>query len=180
MTTRQYAAGTRVPVERSKGEIQRYLIAMGALQRRMDEDDEAHWAAVSFMRAGVQYRIVLPLADPQDERFWLVRVNASSTEKRRTQQQAEAAWREDTMARWRALAAYIHAQLIAAQAHITTVERVLQPYAVVPGTGGQTVQEWIELQLPGAYQGAPLPPLLDAPQGVTQGVTHPRTVQAPG
>ncbi len=159
MTTtskRPYAASTSVGIGRSKEEIQVELVRMNASKRLFYDDDEAHRAVVSFERAGVQYRITLPLADPDADRF-------QRTPARRFQRdpkQVREAWVQDCMERWRALAAYVKALRVAAEAGITTVERVLMPFAVGPQSGGRTVTEWIEAQLPSAYRQGMLPPLL--------------------
>jgi hypothetical protein len=160
MTTsqkRQYASGTYVGIGRSKDEIQAELVRMGASKRLFYDDDEAHHAVVSFERAGVRYRITLSLRDPATEVFRYTparRFLRDAVEQR-------AAWLQDCNERWRALAAYIKALRDSAEAGITTVETVLQPFAVVPASGGRTVQEWVGEQLPQAYaRGEEMPPLL--------------------
>lgn len=166
---RQYASGTTVGIGRSKDEIQAELVRMGALKRLIHEDDEAHRAVVAFERLGIQYRITLPLPDPTLRDFWYTPARSY----RRDGEQAREAWVQACMERWRALAAYIKALRVAAEGHITTVERVLAPFAVVPGTNGQTVQEWVEAQLPDAYARGSVPPLLSGTDAL-------RLIEAPG
>lgn len=167
MPQKQYAAGTTVGIGQSQEEIKRELISLGATKRLIHEDDERHLAVLMFERAGVQYRITLPLLNPADRAFRYTPLRGLA----RTQAQARDAWLQDCKERWRALAAHVKALRVATEAGITTVERVLLPFAIVPDSGGRTVEEWMGEQLPQAYATGHMPPLLP---GAT-----PRLIQAP-
>lgn len=157
---RQYASGTTVGIGRTKDEVQSELVRMGAGKRLLYEDDAGHLAIVSFERGGIQYRISLPLRAFEEDAFRFT----PARKFRRDAIEQRAAWLQDCAERWRALAAYVKALRVAAEAEITTVERVLQPFAVVPGTGGRTVTEWAEERLPQAYRLGAMPPLLALPE----------------
>ncbi|HEY4760546.1 MAG TPA: hypothetical protein VIH42_08200 [Thermoguttaceae bacterium] len=153
----QYASETQVPVERSKGEIERIL-------RRYGADSFMHgWdrlkAVVGFDINGRRYRIILPMPDPASFRL-------TETGRARVQSSMEAAYEQAIRQRWRAMALWIKAVLEAAQAGIVTLEEVLQPFTVLPN--GMTAGEWLAPQIEAAYQSGRMPPLLPSGRGSSE------------
>lgn len=150
----QYASETHVPVERSKGEIERILRRYGA-ESFMHGWDRLK-AVVGFDINGRRYRIVLPMPDTQSFRL-------TETGRARVKSSMDAAYEQAIRQRWRAMALWIKAVLEAAEAGIVTLEEVLQPFTVLPN--GQTAGQWLAPQIEAAYQSGRMPPLLPAGRG---------------
>ncbi len=147
-----YASNTQVPVERSKGEIERILRRYGA-ESFMHGWDRLK-AVVGFEIDHRMYRITLPMPDPADFRL-------TETGRARTKSSMDAAYEQAIRQRWRALALWIKAVLEAAEAGIVTLEEVMQPFTILPN--GLTAGEWMRPQIEAAYQTGRMPPML--PQG---------------
>lgn len=151
---RQYASGTHVGVSRSKGEIEDELRRIGAGRRAFFDDEDELRAVVMFERQGVRYRLILPLPDPNADRYkWSpsrrVRYDAS-------RQREE--WLQECAERWRALAAYIKALRVGWEAGIIKLEEALLSAAMLGN--GQSVGEYVLPQLPQSLAANALPPLL--------------------
>lgn len=146
-----YASDTQVPVERSKGEIERILRRYGANAFMHGWNQLKAW--VAFDINGRRYRIVLPMPDPQSFRL-------TETGRARVQSSVEAAFEQAIRQRWRAMALWIKAVLEAAEAGIVTLEEVLQPFILLPN--GQTVGQWMAPQIEAAYANGRMPPMLPA------------------
>ena len=74
--TKPFASATKVPIERSKVEIDLLLQRHGATKRGIQVDDEARKAIVAFALEGRLYRMELPLPDPNDGKANRVRWRA--------------------------------------------------------------------------------------------------------
>ena len=153
-TGRQYAATTSVPAAQSKGQIEAELKRLGVTRRAFMEDDDPPQAVVVFQRGERQYRITLPLADPNDRRF----THTLTQGRRRDAQSAREAWEQDVRSRWRALAEHIKSMRVTAEAGIMAVETMLLPHVVL--SNSQTVEEWVEPQLDAAGARGQMPALL--------------------
>jgi len=129
-----FAVDTRVPVEKSRAELDRILGKYGATARAFAVDDTANRAKLGFRIAGLEYRMEIPLPArgagetprgwrgwPEDRRQeWLTR----------TQEQA-------LRARWRVLLLLVRAKLEAVSLGLTTVESEFMPHLVL--ADGRTV-----------------------------------------
>jgi hypothetical protein len=136
MTTRKFAAKTRVPVEQSKLEVERLLTRNGATSIVTGWTTEA--ARILFEAKGRRVRFeldVLPLGNKRDE--------------------------QENRRRWRALLLVIKAKFEAIASGITEFDEEFLAHIVVPGSQGETVGDWIGPQLMAAYErGLKMPPLL--------------------
>ncbi len=151
-----YAKETTVPVERSKGEIERTLQRYGASAFLYGWDRDR--AVVGFDVDGRRYRITLAM--PSRDEF-----RRTETGRTRSSQAAiEAAWEQATRQRWRALALWIKAVLEAAEAGIVSLEEALQPFTVLPN--GQTAGQWLAPQIEAAYQTGRMPAMLPGGGGI--------------
>lgn len=133
----RYAAGTDVPADRSRGEIERTLARYGA-------DSFAYgWsgttAVIGFRAHGRAIRFELPLPDRHSDEFTL-----TPTGRDRSPAQADAAWEQATRQRWRALALAVKAKLEAVETGIATFEDEFLAYTVLPS--GQTFGQWAASQ----------------------------------
>lgn len=145
-----YAQNTQVPVERSKGEIERTLRRYGASAFMYGWDKNQ--AVIGFEVDGRRYRMRLPMPDRGDFRL------TESGRERTSQAAIESAWEQATRQRWRALALWIKAVLEASEAGIVSLEEALQPFTMLPN--GQTAGEWLAPQIEAVYETGRMPALL--------------------
>lgn len=141
--TNPYAAGTTVPVERSKAELDRILAKHGATQRGIVQDDEAWRAAVMFVMKGAQYRLEVPL--PKGAEY-----------------QAIPRWEQACRERWRAVVLLVKAKLELARLGVSTVEREFMADLVLPN--GQTLHTAMQGPIADALKAGTMPRLL-LPEG---------------
>jgi hypothetical protein len=146
-----YAAGTDVPSNQSRAEIERTLKRYKA--SAFAYGWEGGTATVMFKLADRQVRFRLPLPDPDSSEF-----TRTPTGKTRSVTAAAGAYEQATRQRWRALALVIKAKLEAVEAGISTVEDEFLAAIMLPG--GSTVGEWAAPQLREVYGRAVMPALL--------------------
>ena len=147
-----YAAGTDVPVDRSKVEIERTLTRFGA--DSFGYAVRQGTAHVVFEIEGRQVRFTLPLPDRNADVFNVT----PKSNRRRAPDAAEKAWEQACRERWRALAAVIKAKLVAVEAGISTVEQEFLAWVALPD--GSTVGENIGPAIDQAYTTGRVKPLL--------------------
>jgi hypothetical protein len=157
----KYASQTQVPVERSRGEIERTLVRYGAEQFVYGWDRAG--AVIGFIvttESGQkrQVRFQLPLPDRADPEFTTYKRGYSTYE--RTAVQAEKLYEQAGRQRWRALALVVKAKLEAVEAGIATFEDEFLAYTMLPG--GETVGQWLTPQLDRVYELDKMPPMLPA------------------
>lgn len=154
----RYAAGTNVPVERSKSEIEKTLVKYGATS--FVHGWESGRAALEFEIANTRIRFLLPLPLRTD-----VDIKFSHSGKHeRTKPQMEKAWDMECRQRWRALLLIIKAKLEAVESKITTFEEEFLPHLVMPT--GETFGQWAVPQVTKALTNGKMPPLL--PSGASK------------
>jgi hypothetical protein len=152
-----FAAGTEVPVARTRAEIETALTRAGATSFVVGW--EGTKAAVMFTAHGRRVRFTLDVPVADDKRFARdgrgvlrapsARVAAAEAEERR---------------RWRALLFVIRAKLEAVASGVSLFEDEFLAQTVVPTPNGSaTVGDWLRPQIARAYEaGAAMPPLLGA------------------
>jgi hypothetical protein len=155
-----YAAGTEVPSDRSRAEIERTLKRYGAkaFAYAWEEDDARSVATIAFKLADRQIRMRLPLPCPKDREF-----TVTPTGKARSATAADTAYEQAVRQKWRALALVVKAKLEAVDAGISTVEREFLADVALPG--GTTVGEWATPQLAAVYLGGSMPALMPGGTG---------------
>lgn len=136
MTIRRYAEGTKVPISRTKTEIEKLLRKHGAGQFIFGFDDRTGTNVVGFTVMGRQYRLFV--YDDEDDR--------------------------ETRRRWRALLLILKAKLEISASGDSTIEKEFLADAVLPS--GQTVESWLGPQLKEAYETGTVPGMLALPPGV--------------
>ena len=147
----QYAAGTTVPVGRTRDEIERVLARYGATGFAFGQDQAG--AMVAFTIRDRHVRFVIPLPTPDMRGF-----THSGGGRPRTKQQADAAWQQAIKARWRALGLIVKAKLEAVDAGVVTFDEEFMAHLVIPS--GQTVGDVVLPQMQTALEGGQLPALL--------------------
>lgn len=139
-----YAVDTRVPIARTRSDIEGVLTRYGAKQYVSGWDEDQGIAMIGFTVMNEedeprQVRIKMVMPDP----------TAFSTDKK-----ARTAWRSA----WRSLLLVIKAKLEAVDSGISTVEHEFMADVVLPD--GRTIQDWVGPQLSKAYKGGKMPKLL--------------------
>jgi hypothetical protein len=138
----RYAEGTKVPISRSREEVEKLLMRYGASAFMYGNKQDR--AAVSFEMAGRQYRIEVQYP--------------AVTSFKGTPTQRQALYEVEQRRRWRGLVLIVKAKLEAASTGITTIEKEFFADEVV--TGGRTVYQWYKPQLEEIYRSGKMPPLL--------------------
>lgn len=126
----QYAAGTSVPVDRSKAEIERILARYGA--ERFGYMTDGGRASIGFQCNGRAIRMTVELPK-------LAEFERTPKGKRRTADAQLDERDREVRRRWRSLALIVKAKLEAVESGITTFESEWLPYMVT--TDGRTVAE---------------------------------------
>lgn len=138
-----YAAGTDVPSDKSRTEIEKTLARWGADSFAYMTNRES--AQVAFEYEGKRIRFTLPLPDRASREFTL-----TPTGKTRAATAAEQAYEQAVRQRWRALALVVKAKLEAVESGISTFEQEFYANVVLPG--GRTVFEATAPQIERALQ----------------------------
>jgi hypothetical protein len=154
-TQKKFAEGTTVPVERSRGEIERTLARYKATGFMYGSQGDR--AMIAFELQGRRYR--MDLLYPGLEEFSEQRPVVNQYTRKRTREEAqEEAQEKEKQRLWRGLALLVKAKLEAVSSGITTLEEELLPYTVMPS--GETVSEWLEPQLEEVYRSGQMPSML--------------------
>lgn len=147
-----YAENTSVPVEKTRGEIEKLLSKHKCLKFMAGVDHEAHRATVQFHAHNriVRFEIALPnAADPKYKRLNNSYLQRSATGVAKVVEQEERT-------RWRALLLVIRAKLEAVESCIATFEDEFLAHTVLPNS--QTVAEYIGPQVAQMYETGRMPP----------------------
>lgn len=153
-----YAAGTTVPAEKSKAEIEGTLRRYGASEFASGWDQDK--AIIGFKCQDRFVRFILPLPDRSEKRFQKTPAGRNFL----TPEGREKAWEQACRQRWRALALCIKAKLEAVASGITTFEDEFLAHIVLPD--GTTIGKWMQPQIEQAYKTQQMPrSLLALPPG---------------
>ena len=147
----RYATGTTVPIDRSRGEIERVLTRYGA-DRFAYGWDGGSWV-IGFRAHGKFLKFVVPIPDKKAEGIAL-----SPRGRRRSTGVIEQAWDDECRRRWRSLALAIKAKLEMVASGISEFNVEFLPYIVLPG--GETVGNWLAPQIEGIYKSGKMPKAL--------------------
>lgn len=152
-----YAAKTKVPVDKTRFEIEKLCSQHGATA--FSYGTTAERAIIQFQAHDRQVRFVLPLPARSDFRYAMRR----GWKEERTTRQWDEAHQQAIKSRWRALFLAIKAKLEAVAAGITLFEQEFFAHVVDPSTG-RTVYELISPQVAINYSGEHRPIGLPAPE----------------
>ena len=148
-----FAENTRVPIERSKAEIESMLIRYGA------DQFVSGWgeceARIQFRAQGRFVRFVLPLPAKDEQRFTQ---HVRYKWKIRSADEARKAWDQELRRLWRALALVCKAKLEAVQSGIVSFEDEFMAHIVLPD--GKTVAEHARPMIASAYDSGKVTALL--------------------
>lgn len=133
-----YAVDTKVSVDKTQVDIQQLLRRYGAKSFAFGE--ESNQGIVMFEARGKRVRFILPLPDPKDRKFTIVR-----TYQQRTAESARKVWEQACRSRWRALLLNIKAKMEAVEVGITSFEEEFLAHIVINGRNvGETIIPQIE------------------------------------
>ena len=150
----KYATGTGVPIERTRGEIEKVLTRFGASAFGYGWEGERH--VITFVYKQMQMRFVMQTPKRNERRFTETPKGAYS----RTDAAAGKAWQMGCRENWRALLAVIRAKLVAIECGITTFEEEFLAKIVLPSN--LTVFEQVLPLVEESYRTGIMPPALIA------------------
>lgn len=145
----KFAVKTVVPIERSKGEIEKLLARHGAVSFAYGYD--ANREILSFEMADRRFRFEFP---PLLEESFLFH----DTGRRRSIADVQGALEQAKRTRWRELHLGIKAKLVMVSAGITTLEEEFLSHVVLKD--GRTFHQWSKPYLKQTYLSGDMPPLL--------------------
>lgn len=157
MSTRRYAEGTEVSVEKSQSEIRALITRYGASHFAYMEGNGEAKVAFQVRDRRILFRVPLPSRDSP-----LFKRSPAGRKVYGPDEQAKA-WEMACRRQWRALALVIKAKLEAVQSGIVTFEDEFLAYTLKPD--GETIGDWAKRELPAVIEGRPMPPLLGGPRG---------------
>lgn len=147
----RYAAGTDVPVDRSKAELERLLVRYGATSFAYAW--ESRQIMIGFRMGKLMYRVRLPMPPVDSKQF-----THTPTGKERSTNDAVKEFQREERRRWRALILVIKAKLEAVDSGVTTFEDEFLSSVILPN--GQTVIDHLGPQLIEVYRTNTMPSLL--------------------
>lgn len=131
-----YAKGTRVPVERTRMEIEALLSKHKARATAVFNSTDGAAVAFEMHERRIMFRIALPAGD-----------NSKAAQGRRE--------------KWRALLLSIKAKLVSVEGGIETFEEAFMAHVVMPD--GSTISEHVKPRIAAAYKEQKMVPLLPGP-----------------
>jgi len=131
----RYARRTQVGSEKSRGEIEHLLCRYGATRFAYGIDETR--ALIGFQFKAKQIRLVLPLPNRADKRFWY----SHNGRRKRTEADAYEAWSQACRQLWRALVLCIKSKLESVESGIESFDVAFLPYVVLPN--GKTVADHV-------------------------------------
>jgi len=146
----RYATQTQVPVDRSKGEIERILQRYGAEKFMTGWDQQK--AVIAFIYEGRAIQISLVLPNKSDF------ANTPTGRRRRHPDDMIKHWEQACRQSWRALALVIKAKLEAVEAGIATFEDEFLAYTLLPT--GETVSQYSQPKINEMLKTGKVPKLL--------------------
>lgn len=147
-TSTRYAAGTDVPSDRSRAEIEKTVTRYGATRFSYgwEDDRDGVAAVIQFVRDGLVIRFTLAFPSREDPEFIL-----TPTGRDRSDSAAAAAYEQAVRSKWRALLLVVKAKLEAVESGITTFETEFLPHVVMPN--GRTVADEVLPQVEAVLNG---------------------------
>ncbi len=136
MSHSRYAKSTRVPVSRSKNEIERTLVKYGADDIMMGTSKRGSLAFVAFQIEGRNVRMNLPLPSPDDKEF-----TKTATGMNRSESELVRRWEQACRQRWRVLGLFVKAQLEVVANGIMSIDEAFLPWVLLPD--GRTIGEHV-------------------------------------
>jgi hypothetical protein len=161
-----YAAGTTVPIERTRIAIEDLVKEKGASQFMSAFDHEKGRALIGWTMAGRMVRLIVPLPDPTEKRFKHRRTRSGWAWKELPKEKQRQLWDQACKSRWRAILLIIVAKFEAIDAGISDFEREFLADTVM--ADGSTVGAWLQPQLQSMYATGAMPALIPGAGGTSR------------
>jgi len=156
--TRRFAEKTKVPISKSKAEIEELLRKNGASGFVSGWDDESGEQRIMCRINGRMLRFTVDAVNPNDPKF-----THTESGRERNEDLVASAIENEERRRWRALLLIIKAKLEIIASGLSTFQKEFLADIVLPT--GPTVEEWLGPQLEQAYETKAMPPLLPSVGG---------------
>lgn len=153
-----YAAGTSVPIEHTRLQIESLLQEKGATQFMSAFDHATGAAIIGWTMGGRMVRMAIPLPKPDEKRFVFKTYRGHTSWREWPKERQRTLWEQACRARWRGVLLIILAKLEAVETGISTFEREFLADTVM--ADGSTVGAWIRPQLSAMYETGQMPRLL--------------------
>jgi hypothetical protein len=153
---RRYAEGTSVSTGRSRAEIDDLLRRYGASSFVFGQNDDQ--AMIAFEMRGRRVKFLLPIPDPNAERFTHYKKGNSSYLTECTTDMRLQRYEQETRERWRALVLCIKAKLESVESGIESFEEAFLPHIVM--ANGRTIGETLIPDLARITEASKMPPML--------------------
>lgn len=157
----RFADGTGVPVERTRLELEKLLVAYKARATAIFNSEGEAAVCFEMHERRVMFRLRMPL--PTAKEFTHKKVNQSGKMEPLSPRASESRYRQACQRKWRALLLAIKAKLVAVDEGIETFEDAFMAHVVMPD--GQTVSEHVRPRIASAYKDGTMQPLLPPPKG---------------
>lgn len=151
----QFASETKVPIIKTKMEIEAILTKYGAAGFMSGWNADRAMIAFDMCKRRIVFSLPLPNINSDD-----IRLNGHG--RVRDAKGIEKAYEQAQRQRWRALLLVIKAKLEAVESGITEFEDEFLAHIALPD--GQTVGDWMRPQIALAYESKEMPALLPAPK----------------
>ena len=155
----RFADGTDVPVERTRLELEKLLVAYKARATAIFNSEGEAAVCFEMHERRVMFRLKMP--SPRAREFTHKRVNQSSEMVALSASVAATRYRHACQRKWRALLLAIKAKLVSVDEGIETFEDAFMAHVVMPD--GQTVAEHVRPRIASAYKEGKMQPLLPPP-----------------
>jgi hypothetical protein len=146
---RQFAEGTSVSVEKSKGEIEALVNRAGA--EAFASGSRPGQSMIQFQLKGRVIRFTLPLPNRADKKF----TQTGRYSRLRTPEAAYTLWEQSCREKWRALFLSIKAKLYSIESGIETFDSAFMAQVVMPN--GKTMEELCVPMIATAYESGQMP-----------------------
>lgn len=155
-----YAQNTSIPIEKTRAEIERFMLKRGAGQFMSAIDQENARSITGWTMEGRMVRITLNLPDPKDHRFNRRRTRWGWSDADLPADRKRELYEQACRARFRALLLIIKAKFEAIDAGLSTSEKEF--FADTVTADGSTVFEAVTPALEEMYRTGRMPKLLGA------------------
>lgn len=156
---RSFATGTKVPVERTQGEISKTLIGAGASAFGTHTDIEKRIATIGFKYQGLHIEMSIRLPDRYEVIF-----THDNQGKERSDAKSLECYEAELRRLWRCLALALKAKVVAVSDGVTTFEKEFMPY-VVTADGVSIGDKLLPILEQAKKSGKGVSPLLALPGG---------------
>ena len=153
-----FASKTKVPVERTKMEIDALLAKHGATSRGIAVNDTDGTASIGFVRGGLKYRLAVPLPKAEAVRKGDKPPGWPKWTDERKADWTRAEWEQRCRTRWRSMLLLLKAKFEAVAMHVSSVEKEFMADLVLPD--GQTVEASLGAAIHEALGSGKMPTLL--------------------